>query len=200
MFATSAQLIDFCDLPVLDGSGLLADDIPKAYTRGYGFTQFPRPVLSSCTEPLSPGTMDLRGLWLSYSGREGHVEHIEQCGGRLIVNSNTLIHNFRSDGILVNRNNDVELMCLRTWSSEKSIDGVLRHYGFGLIPIVTRELEGEDLLSSYPGFGKTRMKRICKLPELNARARALPEASLAGRSRAPTLYVGSRWLRLMLLR
>ena len=56
-------------------------------------------------------------------------------------------------------------------------DGVLRHYGFGLIPIVTRELEGEDLVSSHPGFGKTRMKRICKLPELNARARALPEAS-----------------------
>lgn len=32
-------------------------------------------------------------------------------------------------------------------------------------------------LWKYPGFGETRMKRICKLPELNARALALPAAS-----------------------
>jgi len=187
VFATDARDIDYCDLPVLDGSGPTADEIPKAYTPGCGFTQFPRPVLASCTEPLSPGSADLRGLWRSYSGREGHVEHIEQCGNRLIVNSSTVIHDFRTDGSLANGNNDVEMMCLRTWSSEKFIDGVLHHYAFGLIPVVTRELEGEgegegegeseELVWKYPGFGETRMKRICKLPELNARALALPAAS-----------------------
>jgi hypothetical protein len=140
VFASSAEDVDFCKLPVLDGSGLNADDIPKAYTPGCGFTQFPRPVLASCTEPLAPGGTDLRGLWLSYSGREGHVEHIEQCGDRLIVSSSTVIHDFRTDGTLANGNNDVEMKCMRTWSSEKFIDGVLHHYAFGIIPVVTRAL------------------------------------------------------------
>jgi hypothetical protein len=159
---------------VLDGSGLGADDIPKAYTPECGFTEFPRPVLSTCTEPLSPGSADLRGLWLSYSGRAGHIE---QCGDRLIVSSSTVIHDFRTDGILAHGNNDVEAKCMRTWSSERFIDGVLHHYAFGVVPVVTRELEDGDLVWKYPGFGETRMKRICTLPELNDRALALPEAS-----------------------
>jgi hypothetical protein len=41
-----------------------ADQIPVAHTPpgGYG-AKFPEPVLASCTEPLTKGAPDLRGLW-----------------------------------------------------------------------------------------------------------------------------------------
>ena len=91
----------------LDGSGKLADDIPKAYTPGCGFEKIPMPILSNCTEPLSKGVVDMRGLWQGISGRSGHLERIEQCGNRVVITVEHVIHDFRVDGTLRNGARDV---------------------------------------------------------------------------------------------
>ena len=40
----------------------MADDIPKAFTPGCGYTQTPMPILSECTEPLAEGVVDAGAL------------------------------------------------------------------------------------------------------------------------------------------
>jgi hypothetical protein len=168
VFQGDSSAIDYCRLPELTGPAVKADDIPKAYTPGRGYETFPRPILANCTEPLSPGSADLRGLWQAYTGLEGHIERIEQCGNRVVVTSGGVIHDFRTDGTLKNGANDIEPpLNIRTWSSEEFVDGVLTHYAFGLIPVVRRYLDGHELVWTYPGHGETRMKRICKLPPTN---------------------------------
>ena len=78
--------INYCELPVLDNSGLSASDIPKGNTPGCGYSHFPLPVLRECTEPLSEGADDIRGLWRAVEGaRTGHIERVEQCGERVVV-------------------------------------------------------------------------------------------------------------------
>ena len=60
--------LNYCELPVLDGSGRRAVDIPKGNTPGCGYDHFPLPILAACTEPLSPEADDIRGLWRGVSG------------------------------------------------------------------------------------------------------------------------------------
>ena len=82
------SVIDYCELPVLDGRGKLAADIPKGNTPGCSYTHFPLPILAECTEPLVEGADDIRGLWQGVAGGNvGHVERIEQCGRRVVVTS-----------------------------------------------------------------------------------------------------------------
>ena len=38
IFLQNGESVDYCELPVLDGSGKLADDIPKAFTPGCGLS------------------------------------------------------------------------------------------------------------------------------------------------------------------
>ena len=82
--AGDGSLVNYCELPVLDGSGLMAADIPKGNTPGCGYKHFPLPILALCTEPLVDGADDIRGLWQEVGG--GHVERIEQCGSRCGLN------------------------------------------------------------------------------------------------------------------
>ena len=60
--AGDGSQINYCELPALDGSGLTARDIPKGNTPECGYSHFPLPVLRACTEPLSEGADDIRGL------------------------------------------------------------------------------------------------------------------------------------------
>ena len=60
--------IDYCDLPVLDGSGKTAAEIPKGNTPGCSYDHFPLPILRECTEPLVDGADDIRGLWRGVEG------------------------------------------------------------------------------------------------------------------------------------
>ncbi|MAN61958.1 MAG: hypothetical protein CMI60_08405 [Parvibaculum sp.] len=169
IFEGDASLIDYCDLPELDGSGLMASQIPKAYTPGCGWESFPKPVLAECTEPLSEGVVDMRGLWLAETGAVGHVERIEQCGNRTVVTSSGIIHDFHTDGTLANGSRDIEPpRCMNTLVSIKFNDeGVMEFSPFGLpFTIVTRRIDGDMLVWTYPAIeGETRMKRICKLPD-----------------------------------
>ncbi len=169
IFAGDAADVDHCALPLLDGHGVRADDIPKAFTPGCGYERFPRPVLADCREPLAPGVVDIRGLWLAVGGPlPGHVERIEQCGDRTIVTAGGVIHDFRTDGTLARGSRDVEPpFCVNTWVSIEWVDGVLRFHPFGLpYTIVTRRRDGDELVWTYPRFpGEIRMKPICRVPE-----------------------------------
>ncbi len=56
ILAGDGSTINYCELPVLDGSGLLAADIPKGNTPGCSYSNFPLPILTECTEPLPGGS------------------------------------------------------------------------------------------------------------------------------------------------
>jgi hypothetical protein len=167
IFAGDGASIDYCDMPALSGDGSKADDIPKAFTPGCGWKIFPKPILAGCTEPLSPGAPDLRGLWIGYAGAIGHVERIEQCGDRVVVTSSGIIHDMRADGTLAKGANDINPNgCFRIWAAATYADGalVLRPLGQSLIT-VARHIEDGELVWRYPSQGITRMKRICRLPD-----------------------------------
>lgn len=175
VYQGDAHAIDYCDLPVLDGSGLMADDIPQGHTPGCGFERFPMPILAGCTEPLPEGATDMRGLWTikeGSSGREGHLERIEQCGNRFVVTSSGLIHDLTTDGRWAGASNDVSRVslgfsgiCLRSSATTEWVDGRLQFYALGLVPVVARYIEDGEYKWDFPRIGITTMKRICRLPE-----------------------------------
>ena len=156
--------VDHCDLPVLDGSGLTADEIPIAYTPGCaGWTEWPLPVLAECTEPLAEGAPDLRGLWLDDDS--GHLERVEQCGDRVVVTTVGLLHDMRADGTLRRGANDVNPRCTRIRNRTRYRDGALEMDGYGIPWIrVKRWMEGDELHWTHPQAGAHRMRRICRVP------------------------------------
>ena len=169
VYAPSDVEIDYCAPPPLDGDGLRADDIPRAYSPpSCRWEAFPQPVLADCREPLAPDAVDLRGLWrVVAGGRPGHLERIEQCGNRVVITTSGILHDFRTDGTLARGANDVNPDCMRIYAAIDWREGVLHFEPFGLpITIVTRRLENDELIWTYPGFGTNRMQRVCRLTEL----------------------------------
>ena len=175
VYEGDAHAIDYCDLPVLDGSGLLAGDIPQGHTPGCGYEKFPMPILAGCTEPLSAGAADFRGLWkikAGSPGRPGHLERIEQCGNRFVVTGGGAVHDMTTDGKLSGASNDVLPRklgpfdhCIRTTATTKWVDGRLQFYAMGLVHVVTRYMEDGEYKWDYPLLGTTTMERICTLPD-----------------------------------
>ena len=175
--AGDGSSINYCELPVLDGSGLRAADIPKGNTPGCAYEQFPLPVLRQCTEPLSPEADDIRGLWRAVEGaRTGHVERVEQCGERVVVTAAGIIHDYGPNSTGGLNTNDTEGMvlcsagqrdfCPRTSASMIWDDGILNFYVFGWGPrVVRRYMDGEQLIWEYADGSVNRMERLCKLPE-----------------------------------
>ncbi len=151
VYQGDAHAIDYCDLPVLDGSGLMAEAIPQGHTPGCGYEKFPMPILASCTEPLPEGATDMRGLWMikeGSAGRAGHFERIEQCGNRFVVTSSGLVHDMTTDGKLAGASNDVTSVlhdsygvCLRSSATTEWVDGRLQFFALGLVPVVARYIE-----------------------------------------------------------
>ena len=172
VFEGDASTIDYCALPILDGSGLRAAEIPQGHTPNCGWEKFPQPILKGCTEPLMEGADDLRGLWhQTEGGSVGHIERIEQCGNRVVVTAGGLIHDLTGDGKLSGASNDVGRfrlgplrLCVRTSATVEWHEKQLHFFAFGGPHVVTRYLDGEELVWIYPRIGTTRMERICKLP------------------------------------
>jgi len=164
IFLQDGKTVNYCDLPELDGSGKTADDIPKAYTPGCGFTQTPMPILVDCTEPLAEGVVDMRGLWLGRSGRVGHLERIEQCGNRVVVTAYGIIHDFRVDGTLKNGARDIGLVCNNFNTAIHFEDGVMVFRLFDLFDAVTRRLRGEEMIFTFIDGIETHAQRICHYP------------------------------------
>ena len=177
ILAGDGSLVDYCQLPQLDGSGQLAAQIPKGNTPGCRYDHFPLPVLANCTEPLIEGAADIRGLWLGVEGGHvGHVERIEQCGRRVVVTSSGLIHDSGPNSTLGENTDDTEgavvftiggqEYCPRTSAQMVWNEGILDFHVFGWGPVVVRRYpDGEDLIWEYADGSTTRMERICSLPE-----------------------------------
>jgi len=175
--AGDGSTIDYCDLPVLDGRGKRAAEIPKGNTPGCSYDHFPLPILAECTEPVVEGAADIRGLWLGVEGDHiGHVERVEQCGRRVVVTAAGLIHDSGPNSTLGDTTNDTEgavlftagerEFCPRTSASMIWNEGVLDFHVFGWGPVVVRRYpEGDQLIWEYADGSVTRMKRICNLPE-----------------------------------
>ena len=166
VFLEDGRSIDYCDLPLLDGSGKLANDIPKAYTPGCSYTTIPMPILAKCTEPLAEGVVDMRGLWLGVSGRVGHLERIEQCGNRVVVTAHGIIHDFRTDGTLKNGARDVGMACNNFQSAIHFNDeGVMVFRLFNLFDTVFRKMRGEEMIFTFIDGIETSTRRICQYPD-----------------------------------
>ena len=174
--AGDGSQLNYCELPILDGSGKQAADIPKGNTPGCSYDHFPLPILAQCTEPLIDGADDLRGLWRGISGNVGHVERIEQCGSRIVVTSSGIIHDYGPNSTGGLNTDDTEggvlftigdrEYCPRTSASMIWEDGVLNFYVFGWGPqVVARYRDGEHVIWEYADGSVTRMERLCQLPE-----------------------------------
>ena len=175
--AGDGAALNYCELPVLDGSGRRAVDIPKGNTPGCGYDHFPLPILAGCTEPLPSEADDIRGLWLGVSGGHvGHVERVEQCGNRVVVTAAGLIHDYGPNSTGELNTNDTEGSvlftlagkehCMRTSASMIWEDKILNFYVFGWGPrVVRRYRDGDELVWEYADGSVTRMERLCTLPE-----------------------------------
>lgn len=173
--AGDGSTIDYCALPVLDGSGKMATDIPKGNTPGCAYTHFPLPVLADCTEPLVGGAQDIRGLWKAVDGRVGHIERVEQCGARTVVTTAGIIHDLGPNATGGETSNDTEGSvhfvargkdyCMRTSASAVWRAGKLEFNAFGWGPVAVRRYrDGEHMIWEYIDGSITRMERICTLP------------------------------------
>ncbi|MDG1400892.1 MAG: hypothetical protein P8K76_14505 [Candidatus Binatia bacterium] len=174
--AGDGSLLDYCDLPVLDGRGKKAAEIAKGNTPGCGYEHFPLPILAECGEPLVDGAVDIRGLWQGVEGTHiGHVERIEQCGARTVVTSSGIIHDKGPNLTGGSTSNDTEgavlftigdrEYCPRTSADVVWNDGVLDFHVFGWGPVVVRRyLRGDQLVWEYADGSVTIMDRICRLP------------------------------------
>lgn len=143
-----------------------ADAIPVAHTPEGGWTgAIPDPVLAACTEPLVDGAPDLRGLWevveVEAGGAPapdhpalGLVQRVEQCGDRIVVTANGVVHDMRADGTEANGVNDVAEFDKATPITVVATyeDGVHVLRPVGLDVEVTRWREGEQMLWGYVGF------------------------------------------------
>jgi hypothetical protein len=175
--AGDGSVINYCELPVLNGSGKVAADIPKGNTPGCSYSHFPLPILANCTEPLAEGAADIRGLWIGVEGGNvGHVERVEQCGSRTVVTAAGIIHDYGPNSTLHPNTDDTQgsvlftiddkEYCPRTSASMIWNNGVLDFHVFGWGPVVVRRyLDGDQLVWEYADGSVTRMDRICQLPE-----------------------------------
>ena len=166
VFSGDGAQLDYCSLATLDGQGLSANEIPKAYTPDCGFSRMPMPILHSCREPIATGVPDMRGLWLAESGFIGHIERIEQCGNRMVVTSAGLIHDFRIDGTLKNGARDIQTYCTNLASAIKVDDkGKIIFRLFNLFDTVSRHLDSGDMIFTFVDGKQTRMQRACSIPK-----------------------------------
>lgn len=174
--AGDGSAVNYCELPVLDGSGKMAADIPKGNTPGCSYDHFPLPVLRECTEPLPEGADDIRGLWIGVTGKVGHVERVEQCGARVVVTASGIIHDSGPNATAGFTTNDTEgsvlftigdkEYCGRTSAGMVWNGGVLDFRVFGWGPVVVRRyMDGRQLVWEYVDGSVTRMDRLCTLPD-----------------------------------
>ena len=178
VLAGNGSALNYCELQILDNSGKRAIDIPKGNTPGCGYTRFPMPILSECTESLPEGAADIRGLWRGISGKVGHVERVEQCGERVVVTSSGIIHDMGPNATAGLTSNDTEggvfftlgdsQYCPRTSAGVKWEQGVLNFRLLGWGPVVVkRYLDGDNLVWEYADGSTTRMERLCSLPDVH---------------------------------
>ena len=175
--AGDGSVLNYCELPTLDGKGLMAKDIPKGNTPSCAYDHFPLPILRDCKEPLPEGADDIRGLWRAISGQHiGHIERVEQCGERVVITTAGVIHDYGPNSSAGFNTNDTEgsvlftagskAFCARSSASMIWEDGVLNFYAFGRGPLVVKRYREDDLLVwEYADGSVNKMERLCQLPD-----------------------------------
>jgi hypothetical protein len=175
--AGDGSVLNYCKLPVLDGTGLMAKDIPKGNTPGCAYDHFPLPILRECSEPLTEGADDIRGLWRAISGEHiGHIERVEQCGKRVVITTAGVIHDYGPNSSAGFNTNDTEgsvlftagdkAFCARSSASMIWEDKILNFYAFGWGPKVVMRYREDDLLVwEYADGSVNKMERLCHLPD-----------------------------------
>lgn len=160
----SALPTDFWDyaVPPPPSGQLGPDDIPVAQTPPGGYKTFPPRVLARCGEPPIPSAPDLRGVWQVHAGLlKGHVERVEQCGDRVVITANGVIHDMRADGSLDRGVRDIakltsEPIAVAAEFKNGRLD--LRPRG-GRIVAVSRWREGDEMVWRY-GIFINRLHRL----------------------------------------
>ena len=156
-------------------TGLTADEIPVAHTPSGGYGDaFPAAVLADCTEPLVDGAPDLRGMWkaadVTINGEPAPPEHrawrsfqrVEQCGDRIVITGNGVIHDMRADGTIENGVHDVlesdhETEIVVVASYEDGVH-VLRPVAIPGVE-VRRRRDGAQMVFDYLGGLRMRLDR-----------------------------------------
>ncbi len=143
---------------------VLASDIPVAHTPPGFWKTFPAPVLARCTEPLAPGAPDLRGIWTGDNAGKTHVERIQQCGDRVVIEGGGVTHDMRADGVLAHGVDDIAAGT----AMPIKVAAVFENNGLSLKPFggptrVTRVLQGDVLVFTYVGR-VILLHRIAALP------------------------------------
>ena len=139
-----------------------ATDIPVAHTPPGGYREFPPPILGGCDEPIVAEAPDLRGVWQVFKGPlKGHIERVEQAGNRVVITAGGVIHDMQADGTLEGGVNDVHAdKRVRISVAARFEKGRLNLYPGGRkIPLVTRYLDGEEMIWRYGPY-KNRLKRL----------------------------------------
>lgn len=179
-FAAAARPSDPADyeLPVLDGTGPAAADIPLDGTSpDASLDVWPPRTLDGCREPLAAGVPDLRGVWEVYHGRmRGHVERIEQAGNRITITTGGLVHDMFADGTLDNGVDDIAGFGGRRIRVAATFeDGVHKLRPFGRrVVAVTRRRDGDELRWRYGPF-RNRLRRLTEVPLDHPATRAAVE-------------------------
>jgi len=143
---------------------VLASDIPVAHTPTGFWKTFPAPVLARCTEPLAPGAPDLRGVWTGDNDGKTHIERIQQCGDRVVIEGDGVTHDMRADGVLAHGVDDIAFGT----ALPIKVAAVFENNGLSLKPFggptrVTRVLQGDVLVFTYVGK-VILLHRIAALP------------------------------------
>ena len=142
---------------------VLADDIPVAHTPPGFWKVFPAPVLAKCTEPLAAGAPDLRGVWTGESEGKVHLERIQHCGNRVVIEGNGVTHDMRADGVLAHGVDDIAFGT----SQPIKVAAVFENNGLSLKPFggpvrVTRVLQGDQIVFNYNG----KVMQLHRIPAL----------------------------------
>ncbi len=145
-------------------TAVLANDIPVAHTPAGYWKTFPAPVLARCTEPLVSGAPDMRGIWTGESNGKIHVERIQQCGDRVVIEGDGVTHDMRADGVLAHGVDDIAFGTPRPIN----VAAVFENNGLSLKPFggptrVTRVLKDDVLVFNYNG-NVMLLHRIPTLP------------------------------------
>jgi len=158
-----------------------SEELPRVNTPimplGYG-ADYPAPFYADCSTPIGTGIPDLRGDWTEATVMIGgteipaqadiHTERIEQCGNRILVVSEGVLHEvFLDDDSMYNGVNDVNPMGQpihatgRFENNTLFLTPIFPPQSGVMLPGVTRELiqddNGNDVLKFFnPLLGSTR--------------------------------------------
>jgi len=141
-----------------------ATDVPVAKTPTGRWRQWPPLVLAGCAEPLVASAPDLRGVWSAYKGpMKGHIERVEQAGNRVVITAAGVIHDMFADGTLASGVNDEGVGGAPVAVAACFEAGRLNLYLNGKRLVVTRYLEGDDMVWRWGPY-TSRLHRLTGPP------------------------------------